>query len=97
MLRRGRLLVDLDPVRPSGIASTGAEHEAVHERARKVREQLRELGWPEPIYMDSGNGAYLVYAIDLANDGEAHALVTRALAALARLFGDEHAKIDTTV
>jgi hypothetical protein len=95
--RRLRLLLDFDAVRPSGIASTNTEHEAAIERARRARESLRELGWPDPLLIDSGNGAYLVYALDLANDAAALALVNGALAALAQLFGDDAVKIDQTV
>jgi len=36
-LRRLRLMVDCDPVRPSGIASTDAEHDAALERACVIR------------------------------------------------------------
>lgn len=47
-----RLLLDLDPKRPAGIASTDAEHQAALDRARAIRERLRALGWPEPLLID---------------------------------------------
>ncbi|MEZ4522925.1 MAG: hypothetical protein R3A46_15000 [Thermomicrobiales bacterium] len=40
------LLVDLDPVRPSGISASNEEHQAALVRARMVREALAKVGWP---------------------------------------------------
>jgi hypothetical protein len=37
------------------------------DRARRCRDYLREQGWPEPIFADSGNGAHLRYRFDLPN------------------------------
>jgi hypothetical protein len=71
ILRRRWLPIDFDPVRPADISSTDAEHEAALERARGCRAHLRQEGWPEPILADSGNGAHLLYRIDLSNDAEA--------------------------
>jgi hypothetical protein len=39
--RRRWLPVDLDPIRPSGISATAAEHDAARDRAREVYTQLR--------------------------------------------------------
>ncbi len=68
IIRRCWLLLDFDPRRPSGISLTDAEHTAALERARTVRDRLREAGWPDPVLADSGNGAHLLYSIDLPND-----------------------------
>ena len=38
------LLVDLDPVRPSGISSSDEEHDRAIARAQVIRERLREIG-----------------------------------------------------
>jgi hypothetical protein len=54
------LLVDLDPLRPEGISSTNAEHEAALEMAEIIRAALGSAGWPEPLMADSGNGGHLV-------------------------------------
>ncbi|NLG84179.1 MAG: hypothetical protein GX493_06150 [Firmicutes bacterium] len=89
--------IDLDPVRPADISSTDAEHEAALDRARRVRDWLRERGWPEPVFADSGNGAHLLYRIDLPNDLEALALVNRCLSALALVWDDEVVAIDQKV
>ena len=50
ILCRRRLLVDIDPVRPSGISATAGQHAAALERAWKVRQWLmEEWNWPAPI------------------------------------------------
>jgi hypothetical protein len=91
------LLVDFDPVRPSEISSSDAEHTAALERARTARFELSEKGWPQPVFGDSGNGAHLLYRIDLDNDDESAALLERVLKALAARFDDDLVKIDTVV
>ena len=76
------LPIDFDPVRPSGISSTDAEHTAALERAQACRGWLASLGWPQSVYADSGNGAHLLYRIDLPNDPPTTALLQQCLAAL---------------
>nr|WP_218133266.1 hypothetical protein [Methanofollis tationis] len=93
IVRRRWLPVDLDPVRPSGVSSTGAEHEAALAKADEIALWLAEQGFPAPIRADSGNGAHLLYRIDLPND--ATALVKGVLATLDALFSDETVTVDT--
>lgn len=93
--RRYWMPVDFDPCRPAEISSTDEEHEQALTRAREVRDHLRSLGWPEPIYADSGNGAHLLYAIDLPNDDKSTETIELALKALDVLFSDNKVKIDT--
>src|SRR5262249_55082426 len=66
--RRERLLIDFDSVRVSGISATNEEKSAAIQRAEDCRQYLAERGWPEPIFADSGNGAHLLYPIELPND-----------------------------
>jgi hypothetical protein len=76
--RRRWIPLDFDPVRAggvSGIAATEKEHAAALAKAREVREFLTSREFPAPILMDSGNGAYLLYAVDLQNDKESTVLV----------------------
>ena len=95
VVARHWLPVDADPRRPSGISSTDAEHDAALDRVRRIRDALAAEGWPSPIVADSGNGAHLLYRIDLpVDDG---GLVKRALEALAFRFDDETVGIDQTV
>jgi hypothetical protein len=95
--RRARLLLDFDPKRPPGISSTDAEHQAALERARQCRDYLRERGWPEPILADSGNGAHLLYRIDLPNDPESTDLIKRILESVASRFSDAVVDVDKSV
>jgi hypothetical protein len=95
ILRRRRLPVDLDPVRPAGISSSDAEHEAAIERALIIADEMsKEWGWP--IFGDSGNGSHLLYDIELPNDPESLKFVTAALAELDRRYSDDMVKIDVT-
>lgn len=95
IIKRRWLPIDLDPVRPSGISSTDQEHSVAIERAFQIREELRDDGWPAPIFGDSGNGGHLLYRVELpANDDE---LVKRCLLGLARRFDDDRVKIDQKV
>lgn len=97
VLRRRWLLIDLDVRRPAGISSTDNEHAAALTRAREVCAWLAERGWPPLILADSGNGAHLLYRIDLPNDAESAALVRRVLEALALVFDDDTITVDTSV
>ncbi|CAA9401357.1 MAG: hypothetical protein AVDCRST_MAG22-1112 [uncultured Rubrobacteraceae bacterium] len=96
VLRRRWLPVDFDPVRPADVSSTDAEKEAALVRAREVRGYLRDLGWPEPVAGDSGNGYHLLYPVDLSNDAESLELVRRTLEALSFRFSDGAVSVDTT-
>jgi len=95
ILARRWLLLDFDAVRPAGISSTDAEHQAALARATEVRDWLVSLGWPEPITVDSGNGAQALYRVDLpVDDG---GLVQRCLAALAAAVDDGTVRLDQAV
>ena len=96
VLRRRWLPVDLDPERPAGVSSTDEEKQAALQRAREVYGHLKEQGWPEPVAGDSGNGAHLLYPVDLPNDAGSLELVKRVLEALSFKFSDERVKVDTT-
>lgn len=96
-LRRGWLPLDFDPVRPSGISSTDAEHETALARARECAAWLRSLGFGAVILADSGNGAHVLVRIDLPNDATSTALIKRCLAAVALRFSDETVSVDLSV
>ena len=88
------LLVDCDAVRPSGISSTEQEHSAALAKAEEIREGLASIDWPQPIVLDSGNGAQLMYRIDLpTNDSE---LVKSVLTELSKA-SSEQVNIDLVV
>jgi hypothetical protein len=83
ILRRRWLPIDLDFDRPKGISTTDAEHQAALDLAGRIAADLGGLGWPAPVEGDSGNGAHLLYPIDLPNDPSSLELVNRCLQALA--------------
>ena len=94
IVRRRWLLIDCDPRRASGVSSSNAEHDFALAKAREIRDGLSSLGWADPIMTDSGNGAQLMYRIDLpADDGE---LVRRVIDEIAKASSEQVA-IDTSV
>jgi hypothetical protein len=97
VLRRRRLLLDFDPVRPSEISSSDQEHAAALLRARAAQHILSREGWPRGILYDSGNGAHLIYFINLPNDEASTRLIENVLKGLAKRFDDDKVKLDQTV
>jgi hypothetical protein len=87
IIRRRWFPVDIDVKRPSGISSTDEEHAAALEVAGNVAGFLSEFfGFPAPVRADSGNGAHLLYRIDLPNDEGSRTLIERCLKALGAAF-----------
>lgn len=83
------LLIDLDPIRPTGISSTDAEHEAALDMAQIIRADLEKKGWPAPLVGDSGNGAHLTFPLDLPHSEENIALLKAVLVGLIRRYADQ--------
>src|SRR5262249_10103270 len=63
ILRRRWLLIDIDLKRPSDVNATEVEHQNAASKANQVLGNLVELGWPVPIFIDSGNGYHLLWRI----------------------------------
>lgn len=97
VLCRRWLFLDLDAVRPSGISSTDDEVAQVQRSAEEIAAFLRLRGWPEAIVVASGNGAYLLYRVDLPNDEGAGKLVAAVLCKLASRFDGKYVKVDPAV
>jgi len=97
--RRYWLLIDVDFRRPTGISATNEELKSAGKLARRVKEYLEgECGWPAGVLVMSGNGAHLLYRLDLPNDMASRDLVKRVLEALAAHFDEPAgAGIDTMV
>lgn len=90
-----RLLVDVDPQRPSGTSSTQQQLGLARTAAREIVDFLTTLGFPEPARGMSGNGAHAIYGVDLpVQDSE---LIKRCLVALGFRFDDAQVQVDTTV
>ena len=91
------LLVDLDPVRSTGVSSTKEEVVKAYEVGRRIVEYLRERDFPAPIMALSGNGIHLLYRIALGNTPENERLIERCLKALDFMFTDRYIEIDKKV
>lgn len=91
------LPVDIDPKRPAGISSTDAEHQLAIDTAYKIRDRLSSLGWPAPVVLDSGNGAQMLYRVDLDNTDKSRDLVKACIDSLALLYSDEQVDVDHSV
>ena len=97
ILRRRWLLIDFDPVRPAGISSTKREHGWAVSAACGAWDDLRGAGFPDPVVGDSGNGAHLLYRVDLPNDSSATELVKGILAGVAARCAPDDISVDQTV
>lgn len=95
IIRRRWLPIDLDPARPSGVSSTDEEHAAAIVKAKKIAGFLETIGFPRPVLANSGNGAHLLYPIDLSNDDDSTALIKDCLTTLDALFSDDTVTVDT--
>ncbi|MBL8757327.1 MAG: DUF3987 domain-containing protein, partial [Phycisphaerae bacterium] len=95
IVRRQRLLIDVDPKRPTGVSSTQDELNAAEACIRSLVTELTGAGWPDPILGMSGNGWHAVYAVDLPAEDEG--LVQRVLGGLARRYDTDRVEIDTSV
>lgn len=93
------LPVDIDPVRPAGIAASDAELQAaLHLRDIVADHATKELGFSEPIRAMSGNGGHLLFRLpDLPVTDQNKEMVRDVLVGLAQRFDQTDIKIDTTV
>lgn len=92
--RRLWLLIDFDPIRTANTPSTEAEHEAALKLGRQCSRFLADLGWPEPVFVDTGNGANLLYGIDEPNDDQSRELIKGCLEMLAMKFDTAEVRVD---
>lgn len=92
------LLIDTDPIRPTGISSTEGELEQALETSSRIAYFLQENKFPDPITANSGNGAHLLYRLpDLPNTPEITDLKRDTLRALAGFFDNKSVQIDQKV
>jgi hypothetical protein len=91
------LLIDIDPKRPEGISSTNEEHQAAIDTALRMKEEAIANGWPEPLVASSGNGAHLIFKVDLPNTPENKQLIKQVLLALHENYSSDKVEIDTKV
>lgn len=92
------LMVDIDPIRPSGISSSNEEHEAALNHARTVAASMSLLyGFPQPLIADSGNGAHLMYRVRWENTDTVRDEVHLFLRIMRELFSTPTLDMDVTV
>lgn len=91
------LLSDVDPIRPAGVSATDAEKAEAKKVIVAAAIWLGNLGWPNAIEADSGNGYHLLYRIDLPNNEAAATLIKRVLEAVASHVNTAFAKVDCSV
>lgn len=91
------MLVDLDPVRTTGISSTNDEVKEAYAVANRVVEYLRGMEFPAPVIALSGNGIHLLYRVAFTNTSDNAALIERCLKALDLMFSSEKVEIDKKV
>ena len=89
------ILVDADPVRPSGISSSRSEKEAARKVAAIAMKKLMSMGFSEPVVGDSGNGYHLLFKIHATPDDKQ--IIADFLSVLDMWFSTEAVKIDTAV
>lgn len=100
VVKRRWLFIDVDPLKAGGFEkhpATEEEKNGALEAAQEVFDHLTLSGWPAPAVMDSGNGWYLLYRIDLPNDEASRALIKAVLYRLAELVADRPCSFDKSV
>lgn len=93
------IMLDIDPTRVSGVSSNQAEHAAALKTAWEMRVFFQDVGLPDVVVADSGNGAHVLVPIDLpVEEGTKETgLVYRVLKAFAQHFDTPDLKIDQSV
>lgn len=90
------ILIDLDPKRPAGVSATNKEKLEAKNLAEKIKEYLKEQGFPEPFFADSGNGYHLILPVELENTKENVQMLKQFLEALHFRFSTNMAEVDRT-
>ena len=91
------LFIDLDPERKTGISSSREEIQEAFDLAKRVGQFLKNYGFEDPVKAISGNGAHLLYRINLANTDANKELIEKCLKALSMLFDTDKVKVDTSI
>lgn len=89
------LLIDADPVRPSGVSSTDVEKDAALETTGRIYHYLNSVGFSRPVICDSGNGYHLLYSVKLPPSDSEH--IHRFLKVLDMMFSNEAVSVDAAV
>lgn len=91
-------LIDLDPIRTTGVSSSDDELNTAIHKADDIMAYLSELGFKSPVKAMSGNGVHLLYRFDdIQNTAENVDIWKNALNYLADKFSDDKIDIDRKV
>lgn len=92
--RRHWILLDFDPKRTKGTNATQEELDSALAVRELVYQYLGEQGFSEPVRVMSGNGAHLLYRIDLPPGSD---LVKRLVHRVAHRFTTDKVDVDKSV
>lgn len=95
--RRKWVLIDYDPIRPSGVNASDEEFDLAYKKAQDVFVFLRDQGFHDPIVCKSGNGWHTIFPCDLPNDDSTRDLISKFLQSIALMFNDDKVDIDEAV
>ena len=73
ILRRRKLLVDLDPVRPAGVSSSDEEHAAAIQRAYRIADDMARE-WDRPIVRTPATAAICCMTLTFRTTGRHYPL-----------------------
>lgn len=90
------VLIDIDPIRASGISSTNEEKKAAAELIKIIRKDLINEGIPAPFIADSGNGYHMLLPVELENTKANIQVVKDFLDTLDFLYSNAQAQVDVT-
>lgn len=90
------VLIDIDPIRTSGISSTDKEKRAAAGLIKKICKDLMHEGFPQPIVADSGNGYHMLLKVELENTKDNVMIVKEFLSTLDFLYSNDKAQVDVT-
>lgn len=95
---RDLILIDIDRAQKVKAPATEVDVEAAKQLAEEISCYLKNLDWPDPIRVMSGNGHHLYYVMpEFRNDEESKKFVQSFLKGLAEKFDNEIVKVDTSV
>lgn len=92
--RRHWVLIDFDPKRDKGTNATADELLAATTTRELVDSFLKEAGFSEPLRVLSGNGAHLLYRVDLPAETD---LVKRLVHGIAERYSTDRVDVDKNV
>lgn len=94
---RDEVVIDLDPVRASGINSTEEELGFAKKKANEIFKWLLAQGFYPPLCNISANGCHLKLRCAMKNTDENTEIVKKFLGVIDMLFSDEKVDVDTSL